>query len=269
VGVATGSSAVPRERCYFLHVPKCGGTSVIDALDSLFDRDEIEGGQLFDHVVGRPFQGRFVRGHFGLSAWHELGPDTTTFTVLREPHARTRSLYSHVRREHGHYFHERVHRRGYDFDSFVRDRACRPLIESHQARYLSLYVPRAWLAAQRSASSSSTPVAATFELMKMSSRSDVIAQTAIRNLGRVDVVGVTEDLPGFIDRVAACLGTAAPAMRALNASDPVDADVGLSSRNERFLRRLLEVDVAVYEEARRLAAPTSREAPPLGRATAG
>ena len=114
------------DRCVFLHVPKCGGTSIDNALNSHFANESkahlhpdasLKAAQLryhFDSPFGpsnidklfrfrehvllyylsQP-QLRFISGHFNFSAiaLEAFGEDCTFITVLRNPVERLISLY--------------------------------------------------------------------------------------------------------------------------------------------------------------------------------
>lgn len=105
----TFAGATPR-RIVFLHIPKCGGTTVFQHF-----KTNIGGGRSgriarFDSMQFSKFstpalddvqRAQFVSGHFGWRAMEASGADAFRFTVLRDPFERLVSLYrfSRLKRE--------------------------------------------------------------------------------------------------------------------------------------------------------------------------
>ena len=89
-------------RVAFLHIPKCGGTTIFQHFKS-----NIGGGRSgrivrFDSMQFAEFsapalddarRAQFVSGHFGWNAMTASGDDAFRFTVLRDPYERLVSLY--------------------------------------------------------------------------------------------------------------------------------------------------------------------------------
>jgi hypothetical protein len=76
----------------FLHVPKTGGASVIQALDQFFDEENIA--QAYnppDFEVAAPAS--LYRGHMYGEQQARLFPDADHFTIVRDPVATMRSMY--------------------------------------------------------------------------------------------------------------------------------------------------------------------------------
>lgn len=86
-----------RPRLVFLHVPKCGGTTLHTVLARHFDPGQICP-ERFNGLRGRRLEElasyTFFSGHFDLESCQALlGRDTRVVTMLREPRARLVSLY--------------------------------------------------------------------------------------------------------------------------------------------------------------------------------
>ena len=82
---------------YFLHIAKCGGTTVRLCIDNLYNKEEI-----FPHYftsdlhypgVSDPSGYGLYRGHFGLALWQNRAVPERMFTWLREPVDRILSTY--------------------------------------------------------------------------------------------------------------------------------------------------------------------------------
>jgi len=91
-----------RPPLFFLHVPRTGGTSLMQYLDKQFKADEIcpahkifefEGLREQDSLAGYAF----YRGHFGINLPRLLDAGGQTITFLREPVARFFSMWRHLR----------------------------------------------------------------------------------------------------------------------------------------------------------------------------
>jgi hypothetical protein len=91
-----------RPPLFFLHVPRTGGTSLMQYLDKQFKADEIcpahkifefESLREQDRLAGYAF----YRGHFGINLPRLLDAGGQTITFLREPVARFFSMWRHLR----------------------------------------------------------------------------------------------------------------------------------------------------------------------------
>jgi hypothetical protein len=241
---------------YFLHIPKCGGTAFANALHRLFPPAAIDAGRLWDDVVGRPFHPRgLVHGHFGPAPLGEL-KQPISVSVLREPAARVISHYRHIRRDSGHYFHERVNRPGYGFGDFLRDPAVRPLVENHQARHLALHVDRAWLRRhRRSDIAPRTPHQAAFELEPIALDKRELFEAAHRTMSSLHVVVTTQHMDSAYRRLARMFGASTnDSVEPTNVAPPTQERIKLRRADRSLLRSLVDVDDALYRIALRRSA---------------
>ncbi|MFZ1767387.1 MAG: sulfotransferase family 2 domain-containing protein, partial [Candidatus Nitrotoga sp.] len=124
---------------YFLHIPKTAGSSMMrwltdtnqfhicpDRLWSLLmKRDKV---QLDEYTL--------FCGHFYRYLTSYLGKPLSTFTFLRNPFDRAFSHYEHIRRDHNHFFYDKVQAQG-SFLAFINDPETQPLIKNFQTRALS------------------------------------------------------------------------------------------------------------------------------------
>ena len=94
------------KRVAFLHIPKCGGTTVFQHFKTnigggrsgrIAQCDSLSFAKLDAKALERSRRARFVSGHFGWTALSAAGADAFRFTVLREPFDRLVSLYKFSR----------------------------------------------------------------------------------------------------------------------------------------------------------------------------
>lgn len=228
------------EKLLFIHLPKCGGSSLHAALQDAYARNGFETTKLDAHaskdaagIAGDGIQdfrvqlliyhlsreqNRYVAGHYALSetVWEEFGDQWKFMTVLREPVARWYSSYFYNRYKDGGHF--RI------------SESLEVFIESETARAEGdMYV----------------------RLLAADSDSDGAVERATQNLQRFHLVGVVEDLDALVRDCRQLLG--------------IDIDIGhrnagprpQSSRRDeitpeidRRVRQLCEPNLRVYEAVR-------------------
>src|SRR5262245_4548215 len=107
---------------YFLHIPKTAGLSVARLLEEEFGQGLCPATTLDDLFTTDPVALRSAAafaGHFGVWLPEIVGRGLRTFTLLRDPIARTISHYRHVRRDPNHPYHRYV--RDQSLAEFVSD----------------------------------------------------------------------------------------------------------------------------------------------------
>ncbi len=243
----------PRHACVFMHVPKCGGTSVSEALYATVpvhlkigildspsirralairncDRDDLTYHDEGPHVAAisrfretlvlmhMAHQATLIHGHFLFSdiAWRHFGDRYRFVSILRDPVARTISNYRMDRRT-GVFTG--------DFDAFL-DSAEGRLKALHMLRYFS----------------GMATVAPDEESQAL--------ELARRNMGRFALLGFLEDLKGFADGYAALFGVR-PWIPHYNAAEERPFDITADQRDR--LHALCAPDIALFEQARQTA----------------
>lgn len=242
-----------RHPCVFLHVPKCGGTSVSEALyatvplhrkigildspsirralalqntgrDDLSYHDEgphaAETTRFREALVlmHMAHQATLIHGHFLWSetAWQHFGDRYRFVTILRDPVARTISNFR---------MDQRTGTFTGDFDAFL-DSAEGRRKALHKLRYFS---GMATVAPQQEAEAL------------------VLAR---RNIERMSLIGFLDDLPGFAAEFARQFGVR-PRIPHYNRAE--DAQIDLTDDQLQRLRALCAPDILLYQHARRIA----------------
>ncbi|AUH33184.1 sulfotransferase family 2 domain-containing protein [Paracoccus tegillarcae] len=242
-----------RHPCVFLHVPKCGGTSVSEALYAtvplhrkigILDSPSIrralaiqnsgqddqsyhdEGPHAADVTRFREsmvlmhmaHQATLIHGHFLWSetAWQHFGDRYRYVTILRDPVARTISNYRMDKRS-GNFTG--------DFDAFlVSPEGRRKAL--HKLRYFS-------------------------GMATVTPEQEAEALTlARRNLGRMSLIGFLDDLPGFARDFASIFGVR-PRIPHYNKAE--DKGVDLTDDQMKRLRALCAPDIELFELAQKIA----------------
>jgi len=125
------------EPLYFLHIPKCGGTSIRKRIRERFGDGlcpALVWDDFYRHPEWRERRYQAYCGHFGMDLSDFLGTPLRTFALLRDPVPRTVSHYFEVRRSKGHYWSRKV--RGQSLQEYLEDPDTMPLTWNLQARYL-------------------------------------------------------------------------------------------------------------------------------------
>lgn len=230
---------------FFVHLQKTAGTSVFFQMHQSMGRpavypdrtsgdydditDPAEPVVSVDHLqrrwAVRRDQIRVVTGHFPMCTTELLDAEFRTFTILREPVARTLSYLRH---------HREVTPGDADLPLeavYDDDFRFHGLIHNHMVKMFSLTV-------EEMTDGVVTRVEATPERL----------ERAKQNLARIDVVGLQEDYAGFVRELDRRFGWSLSTPQHLNRSAPAPADDALC---ERILADNAQ-DMELYEFARSL-----------------
>jgi hypothetical protein len=227
--------------CFFMHVMKTGGTTFVQHIYANFPPDAVHPSPAGPKVERQrayymidelrrisPERRRSIgvySGHFPFVAGELVGADVT-LTILREPVERTVSYLRHCKR-----YHERMADMG--LEEIYDDGWMHPLyIRNYQAKLFAMTTDD-----------------------KLESHLDVIdvddrrLELALANLERVDVLGLHERYPEFLDAVRERLGWTIGDVPDLRVStEQWDVPPHLAER----IAVENAADVALYERARRL-----------------
>ncbi len=221
----SASCAADRGPFFFVHVMKTGGTSFVLHLLANFAPDEVypsEGDKRMPSDV-EPYASvadlaavtperrariRFFSGHLPFAARELIGPDVVTLSILRDPVERTVSVLKHFKRLFPRY-RDATLDDVYD-DAFI----FRHFVENFQTRVFALtpedepqsFASRVSYRDIRAALDAPTeriPVPDASATIPIDERRLEIART---NLAQLDVLGVTDRFPAFVDALRARFG---------------------------------------------------------------
>lgn len=102
LGTAVWRMGRPPPRVVFLHIPKCGGTSVARFFYHRLGHPKYGGSVVLganpsEAALRQARRAKFVTGHFGWDVLEAVRGDAFAFTVLRDPFARIWSEYRFAR----------------------------------------------------------------------------------------------------------------------------------------------------------------------------
>jgi len=224
----------------FIHIRKTAGTSFLDAVSANYSPEQRV---LLDgrarkiaealEVLSKLDKDRvaFVHGHVGFGLTEYLGPDFSVVTILRNPLERAVSQYFFLRSRKD---SEDSYYRRHTLDYAIADPRVNHLFTNVQTRVLSSGNIRI----------SDKPAAQLNE-------SDLKA--AVKNLGRFDVVGFTEDFSGMLEELSRRLGLRIHTTERakVNAARPSVSELPDTTR--RLLILANELDMELYDAARKRA----------------
>jgi hypothetical protein len=240
------------ERFFFVHLQKTAGTTLRERIAATLGTDAVypnrtDGTDVYSLMVSvdhlqerlraRGDEIRVIAGHFPLCTTEMLDGSYRTFTVLREPVARTLSYLRHHRSrtpEDHHKSLEEIYDDPFRFHGFAHN---------HMVKMFSLTV-------EEMTAGMLTRVEFTADRL----------ERAKQNLVAVEVVGVQERFEEMCDALRRHFGWDLPdEPRIANRTEPVgDDDV-----SEAFLARIVEdqaPDIELYDLARRLSAQHQADA---------
>ena len=243
-----------RPPLFFMHIPRCAGTSMRAFLRSQYPASEVcpaEGWKDLGPLGGlapawlAPFN--LWQGHFHRNLMDLLPKGTMTLVILRDPVRRTVASIRHTMRDpHYHADHGRMW--GRRLQELIRDpEIMRPQTDV-QARYLCATADGAYTAhysmTHRADGSQAEPgdleIQPTIEAAKQWLRSMMF-------------IGVAEDIPALLDQLCPVMGFDRHALfpRA-NVNPGGDVLDGLDPEDLAVVRSYVPVDIALYEFARKL-----------------
>ena len=233
------------QRVVFLHIPKCGGSSLNSHFKSNFGSqrsgrtvmlDSMEGSASDPQALARARAALYVSGHFGWNTLAAVDQGAFRLTMLREPYHRMVSLYLYARSVE-HTVHPGFVRvvalaKRLSFDAFclTADPLARALIDNTQARALAHdYAPF------------------------VERDGDAVVRAATANLASLDFVADTPDLDCAFPQLARRTRTALIKSKTkLNRTR--HAPLRLISRRDFLadpdLRARIELDLEIYERFR-------------------
>jgi hypothetical protein len=233
-------STPPEPRFFFVKVMKTGGGTFLRHILANFERDEVYPYKDLDadmqianigigYLTGLPPERRarirVYTGHFPFVAAELIGPELVTLTILRDPVERTISYLKHCKLYHDHHRSlalEEIYEDPFSFPALIRD---------HQAKLFAM-----------------TPEDEPESYLDIIEIDDRRLEVAKANLERVDVLGLQERFPQFLDEMTDRYGWRFGHVEDHHVSEASDIP-------RSFRRRIADdnaADLDFYEHAQRL-----------------
>ncbi len=231
----------------FYHLPKSAGTTLNRILRRNYKPGEmVESGPITQEFIAelrtwppeRLATIRFLQGHFPWGLHEMLPQQARCFTILRDPVERTISYYYHARREPAHYLYSLIHDNNWSLPELLESRT--PLMMNDgQVRLLS----------------------GVFADAHMGEVTEEMLATAIANLRKCEVVGITEQFDLTLVLLQRAFGWGY-----IGYKQPVNVGHNrppareISPETLEAVRHYNRMDALLYEEAQRLMAQQAADA---------
>jgi hypothetical protein len=254
-----GGHATPR-RLAFLHLPRTGGTAVQHRLESALAGDQVARIELppdFLERLGELGSRRVVLGHFFYPVVRLVG-EAEVATVVREPVERSISTWEYLQWRTTHPDHGLLVSRGIQtLDRFLDDSELAEHVRDNQTRLLGVEYDVEAIVASLEAGEIDLAEARRLAAEAEGEAADAaMLARAKRRLERMSVVGVTEELPGFVRRLERALDLPpGPELEPDNATPAATVALREKAYGEDVRRRLAELnrfDAELHAFARRL-----------------
>lgn len=226
-------------RIVFIHTVKTGGTSINNYFKDYLGSSRSGKTMLFDDflrtedegvLIARAKKARYVGGHISWATFEKIRDENTrAFTIFREPYDRLRSLYYYLTNMPTGY-------RGAGTVADIKGFSLREFLTAKH-EWVDFYTNN--FAARQFAGALDVIPSSREERLKL-------AETAIRHLSTMDVLGFHDDFEAAFAEIVAMAGLPVP-----EASPRLNVTTGLLANDEDRRKSLQAFD----EEMRELAAP--------------
>jgi hypothetical protein len=244
--LAGAERALP-PRLVFLHLPRTGGTAIQHRLESLLGEEDIARIELppdFLAQLAELRSTRVVLGHFFYPVVRLLG-DAEVATVVREPVERSISTWEYLQWRATHPDHRLlVARQITRLEEFLEDPELLVHVRDNQTRLLGAEYDVEAIVASMEAGEVDLVEARRLAAQAEEAPADAaMLARAKGRLERMSLVGVTEELPDFVQRLERTLGLpGGPAPKPDNATPAATVALREEAYDESIRRRLAELN---------------------------
>ncbi len=207
----------------FMHIPKAGGTSLLQIIRNQYKPNQISAIKAVGerHTIKVGSRIKVITGHEVFGS-HERIPNARYFTVVRNPVDRTVSYYNYIKRTPHHFLYERGFDPSMSLDQFL-DAKLSTDIDNGQVRFIA---------------GLETP----FGSLKQQD-----LQTAKYNIQtHMDIVGLLERMPETISLLASAYNWKVAEIPQANKTNPAQK-TALSSETVARIEAINQLDIALYD----------------------
>ena len=210
-GAAQDRPLAPDETLFFVHIPKCAGSSFRAVLKRWFGAglmvlDTDDRGEFRRRVAARAAPPRAVAGHFAFGLHEGVAPRPFYVSLVRDPVDRFVSVYKHARQTPGHVLHPAA--ASADLKGFYEYTLADP-----RARRRTVGVQCAFLAGVRTFSAAQPVIARNYRLIAPMEAFDRFAAAAASLLGKPQISSPSRNRRPSTDEVALAALQLAPRIR--------------------------------------------------------
>jgi hypothetical protein len=247
-------------RLAFIHLPRTGGSAVERHLESIAGQANVMRVRLPPDFLGQLGDLRstqIVLGHF-FYPMARLLPGVATATVVRDPVERSISVWEYLQWQTHHPDHELLVSRGIrSVDEFAVDAHLAGHVRDNQTKLLGMEYDVEAIVAAMEAGEIDLQEARRLAAEAESAPADAaMLARAKQRLGRMLVVGLTEELPAFVRRLERAIGLwPGPALERDNVTPADTIALRGTTYDESTRRRLADLnafDAELYAFAREL-----------------
>jgi hypothetical protein len=240
-----------RDPLFFMHIPKTAGMSMRLYLSEQYQIHHICPFLRWHGLLGREHEVasfRLVQGHFRYNLRRLITENARMLVILREPLRRTVSALLHLQRDPSFHLDHQL-AQGLTLSEMIRHAGLMRNQRDVQARYLCASMSSDRVGAYLATELSRNPNADAGDL-----EAPPDLELAMRRLGSIDFVGVTEDIGAVVSSMSQAMNYHPPLYFPIINENPAQGDPlpELTDEDLGILQEYNDIDLKIYHDAKQL-----------------